>query len=64
LEIVINDRPTGDILLNPGSTKLPRPMGSNMIYRYSGYMIAPDQKEAEAIFEAPEHKSRSFNGRL
>ena len=51
LEIVVNDRLNGEILLNPGSQKLPRPQGSNVVYTYFGYIIAPDKEEAEEIFK-------------
>lgn len=50
LEIVIKDRPNGEILLNPGSTKLPVPYSSNVAYTYFGYIIAPDKELAEMIF--------------
>ena len=47
LEIVINDRPNGEILLNPGAQKLPKPHSQNIVYTYYGYIIAPDQDLAE-----------------
>jgi hypothetical protein len=59
LEIVVGDNINGEILLNPGSQRLPKPSnqgGSQMKYRYFGYIIAPDRDEAENIF--------SSNGKL
>ncbi|CDW84459.1 cation channel family protein [Stylonychia lemnae] len=51
LEIVVNDTPNGEILLNPGAQKLPRPQGQNVTYTYFGYIIAPDKELAEQIFK-------------
>lgn len=51
LEIVINDRFNGDILLNPGNMRLPKPTGKNIRYKYYGYIIAPDRDDAENIFD-------------
>jgi hypothetical protein len=46
LEIVVNDRQNGDILLNPGNYKLPRPFSKNNSYKYYGYIIASDEESA------------------
>jgi hypothetical protein len=51
LEIVVDDFQSGEILLNPGSYKLPRPYSANMKYTYYGYVIAGDIKDAQAIFK-------------
>jgi hypothetical protein len=58
LEIVVNKRDStgkkknnGDILLNPGNYKLPKPFSKNNKYTYYGYFIADDYKEAVAVFE-------------
>ena len=50
LEVVINDRDNGDILLNPGNYKLPKPFSKKNQYSYYGYIIAADQEEAEDVF--------------
>jgi hypothetical protein len=50
LEIVINDQKSGDILLNPGQYKLPKPHSSSNKYTYFGYIVAADQDTAEEIF--------------
>ena len=53
LEIVVGENVNGDILLNPGSQRLPKPSNRNGLhikYTYFGYIIAPDRDEAEAIF--------------
>lgn len=58
LEIVVNrrdnqgkQRNSGDILLNPGNYKLPKPFSGNTKYTYYGYFIADDMKDAAAVFE-------------
>jgi hypothetical protein len=58
LEIVVNKRDgsskkknNGDILLNPGNYKLPKPFSKNNKYTYFGYFIADDYKDAVAVFE-------------
>ena len=43
----MNDRPHGEILLNPGAQKLPKPKDHNVVYTYFGYIIAPDKELAE-----------------
>ena len=42
LEIVVNDKQSGDILLNPGQYKLPKPHSSSNKYTYYGYIMAAD----------------------
>lgn len=56
LEIVVNDKPSNEILLNPGNLKLPRPISSSIQYKYFGYIIAPDQDDAEEIFKETNKK--------
>ena len=51
LEIVVNDRQSGEILLNPGSYKLPRPHSQSMRYTYFGYIIADDGEAANEVFQ-------------
>jgi hypothetical protein len=51
LEIALNDKPSGDILINPGDFKLPRPQSQSIRYTYYGYIIAPDIVEAEKFFQ-------------
>ena len=53
LEIVVNKRDSqvkhkesGDILLNPGNYKLPKPFSRNNKYSYYGYIVASDLKDA------------------
>ena len=46
LEVVINDRDSGDILLNPGNYKLPMPFCRSNKYKYFGYIIAGDLSDA------------------
>lgn len=50
LEIVVNGK-SGDILLNPGNYKLPKPFSWHNEYQYFGYIIAPDLDDALAVFE-------------
>lgn len=52
LEIVLNDRISGDILLNPGAYKLPKPHSSSNRYTYFGYIIAENEEDAESVFES------------
>jgi hypothetical protein len=40
----------GDIVLNPGDYKLPKPYSPQNKYEYYGYIIADDQGTAEAAF--------------
>lgn len=49
LEISVNQN-KGDILLNPGDYKLPKPYSPHNKYEYYGYIIADDQETAEAAF--------------
>jgi len=42
LEIVVNDKVSGDILLNPGNYFLPKPFSKNVSYAYYGYIVAND----------------------
>lgn len=42
LEIVVNAKQSGDILLNPGNFKLPKPKSSSNKYTYYGYIMAAD----------------------
>lgn len=58
LEIVVNkidstaeSKDSGDILLNPGNYKLPKPFSKNNCYRYYGYIIADDMNDANGVFE-------------
>ena len=49
LEIVVNDK-QGDIMLNPGDYRLPKPPSySNDTFTYYGYFIAGDKEETENI---------------
>lgn len=50
LEVVVNDRDSGDILLNPGNYRLPKPFSRNNSYKYYGYIIAGELSEAENVF--------------
>jgi hypothetical protein len=65
LEIVVNKRDStakqktsGDILLNPGKYKLPKPFSKNNKYTYYGYIIADDQKEAMAVFQKDQDNAK------
>lgn len=51
LEIVLNDKISGDILLNPGAYKLPKPHSSSNRYTYFGYIIAENEEDAESVFD-------------
>ena len=51
LEVVVNDNESGDILLNPGNYKLPKPFSKNISYTYFGYMIAESDEDAKQVFE-------------
>jgi len=46
LEMVVNDKTKGDILLNPGNYRLPRPFSKANRYQYYGYLIADDEETA------------------
>ena len=50
LEIVVNDKQNGDILLNPGNYKLPKPFSKVNVYKYYGYIIADDEVSANEVF--------------
>ena len=50
LEVAVNGK-SGDILLNPGNYKLPKPFSWHNDYDYYGYIIAPDLDDALAVFE-------------
>ena len=43
----MNDNESGDILLNPGNYKLPKPFSKNISYTYYGYMIAESDEDAK-----------------
>lgn len=65
LEIVVNRRDnngkmktSGEILLNPGNYKLPKPFSGNTVYTYYGYFIADDMKDAAAVFENDYHNDK------
>jgi len=47
----MNNQDRGDILLNPGNYKLPKPFSKNNKYAYYGYIIADNLKDAQAVFE-------------
>ena len=49
LEISVNGK-QGEILLNPGNYKLPKPYSWHNEYEYFGYMIAQDIEDAERVF--------------
>lgn len=60
LEIEVNDKPSGEILLNPGNYKLPKPLSRNKFrYQYFGYFIAGDKASAEKCFEDYERLDNS-----
>jgi len=51
LEIVINDKENGEILMNPGNYKLPQPCNTKEFkYKYTGYLLAGDEKDANGVF--------------
>jgi hypothetical protein len=51
LEIVINDKENGEILMNPGNYKLPQPCNTREFkYKYIGYILAGDEKDANSVF--------------
>jgi len=63
LEVVVDKRDSGDILLNPGDYCLPKPYSRDSRYTYFGYIIAEDLEEAEQIFKKyanEEEKEREF----
>jgi hypothetical protein len=47
LEICVNGDLNGDILLNPGRYKLPKPLNKRNFYRYYGYVFADNKEDAE-----------------
>lgn len=51
LEIEVNGKKNGDILLNPGNYKLPKPFSKTNKYSYFGYIIADDKGTAEDVFK-------------
>jgi hypothetical protein len=60
LEIEVNGKASGEILLNPGNYKLPKPLSRNKFrYQYFGYIIADDKASAEAVFEDSERPETS-----
>ena len=40
----------GDILLNPGDYKLPKPRNANNKYEYYGYFVAEDEEQVDNLF--------------
>jgi hypothetical protein len=40
VEIEVNNKPSGEILLNPGNYKLPKPLSKHNRYDYYGYLVA------------------------
>lgn len=56
LEIVVNGEENGEILLNPGNYKLPRPFSKKNEYKYVGYILASDLDDANAVFENEDQK--------
>jgi len=51
LEIKVNGEASGDIMLNPGRYKLPRPLNQENSYKYFGYIIAADLEDALDVFK-------------
>ena len=49
LEICVKNEANGTILLNPGRYKLPKPVNKNCWYSYWGYVVAADEKTANAV---------------
>lgn len=47
----MNGKQNGQILLNPGNYKLPKPMNKKNEFKYFGYLIADDQDTAKDVFE-------------
>ena len=47
----MNGKQSGEILLNPGDYKLPKPLSKKYRYQYFGYIIADDKGSAEKAFE-------------
>ena len=41
----------GDILLNPGDYRLPKPRNANNKYAYHGYFVAEDEEQVTNLFE-------------
>ena len=41
---------SGDILLNPGDYRLPRPRNANNKYAYYGYIVAEDELQVVGLF--------------
>ena len=50
LEIVVNNKENGEILLNPGNYKLPKPFSKKNEYKYVGYILASDSEAANSVF--------------
>jgi hypothetical protein len=51
LEIKVNGEASGDIMLNPGRYRLPRPLNQENSYKYFGYIVAADMGDAEEVFK-------------
>lgn len=49
LEISVNKK-QGEILLNPGNYRLPKPYSWNNEYEYFGYIVAGSKEDAEEVF--------------
>ena len=58
LEVVVNKRDNGDILLNPGNYKHPKPFSKSNHYQYFGYIIAGDKEEADKVFAKDADRDR------
>ena len=57
VEVQVNDKPNGQILLNPGNYTLPsRPMSDKNKFQFFGYVIADDKDTAEACFRDADSK--------
>ena len=41
---------SGDILLNPGDYRLPKPRNANNKYLYWGYLVAEDEAQVTGLF--------------
>ena len=45
-----NKQRQGDILLNPGDYRLPKPRNANNKYKYFGYFVAEDEEQVDNLF--------------
>lgn len=63
LEIVVNGKENGEILLNPGNYKLPKPFSAKNKYEYVGYILASDMEAANSVFN-PDDKNNDDEGGL